>query len=176
MVGRYLAKPVFCRNDIPKYIAVKPIKHKGGIMPGESVAHLRRHHLMSLHHRNRIGIKGHPWTQRILNRWMELNKPEGLDLKAWWDGFEKARKGFDLKAWWDGFESERAVAAAQSDAEKSWPAETDEDYDWDEPVTKVEPKKRPEPVKDGSQWVIDGLEKKFTSKKKALEAWDAEHG
>lgn len=58
------ARPLFKRKA--KYVAIRPTKIKGEVVqPGEDVD-LRQHHLRSLYQRRRIGIKGHPWTEAVL--------------------------------------------------------------------------------------------------------------
>ena len=178
-VKRFAVKPLFKRSLRDQYIAVKPIQHRGKeITPGDSVSHLKIHHLMSLWQRNRIGLKDYPWTLRALAAWHSKrgNRDKVAELYKAAEDLLKANSPDNasiLKAWWDSFGDKVEGGEVQNSTEKPEPTTTDDDEDWD---TVDEVKVRPTPTKSGSQWVIDGIEDKHTSKKKALAAWDAKHG
>ena len=60
-----IGRPIFKRHL--EYVAVRRIRlsSKEFIEPGEDVK-LRTHQMRSLYSRRRIGVKGHPWTERAL--------------------------------------------------------------------------------------------------------------
>lgn len=69
---------------------------------------------------------------------------------------------------------EPAKPAEPGDADTTTPVEPANEPETD--TSKVaEPAKEPVPVKTGSQWTIEGVDGKFSSAKKAKEAWDAKN-
>ena len=63
---RRIARPVFRRKET--YVAIRPIRKSDGeiMKPGETLKGLKIHVLKYLYQRRRIGIKGHPWTELML--------------------------------------------------------------------------------------------------------------
>jgi len=111
-------KPRFRRSDV--WVVVRPIRRTSRefIPIGTEIAasEFRRHHLFALWRRNRIGPKGHPWTEYLVaRRRLKDGIPptpvadEGLDIEnlggGWYrmskDGAELAKvQGTDAANRW----------------------------------------------------------------------------
>lgn len=184
---------IFRKNK--SYVAVRPIRMgKKVIQPGDSVDHLRLFHLRDLHRRRRIGAEGEEWTRAMLQNRAGRARPENSAIKRdkpkqivpgasdpfmhqngegqWVLGDGQVFETLDdaLEAWHNPIDTE---SLDDSDDEPDETGNADLSEQQTEPDETTDSGEPPEPVKVGSQWTIEGVEGKFTSKKKATEAWAA---
>lgn len=169
--------------------------------PGSPIEGLRVFHLKDLHRRRKIGPVGHPWTESMLASQDPLHRPELAAIKHdepkqevpgavepfmhqdadgnWVLGDGQVFGSLDeaLAAWHntvgteDPTDSDGEPGDNETATDQTEPTEPTEPAKAEEPV-KAEAAEAPEPVKVGSQWTIAGVDGKFSSAKKAREAWD----
>lgn len=169
-------RPIFRRRG--QYVAVRPIRLSADhvVKPGEDVSHLKEFHLRNLYRRRRIGFAGDPWTEAMLADQGAFARPEKVDpvksgpVEPPAEPVEPSAESQEPSEGSDGTE-------ATEDAPKD-PAESGEAVDGDQEAdpaaqSEAKPVEAPKPVKSGSQYTIEGVDGKFTSGKKAVEAWEA---
>lgn len=170
--------------------------------PGTPIEGLRVFHLKDLHRRRKIGPVGHPWTESMLaNQDNKLHRPEleavshdepkqqvpgavepfmHQDPEGNWvlgDGQVFGSLDEALAAWHNTVGTEDPTADDNEPGDNETDADQDETTEPDQTeapgAAEAGPAEAPEPVKVGSQWTIAGVDGKFSSAKKAREAWDA---
>lgn len=177
-----MRQPLFSRRA--SYVAVRHIRMSADTVlePGTPIEGLRVFHLKDLHRRRKIGQAGHPWTESMIAAQdNSLHRPElaAISHQKPKDQVPGAVEPFmhqNAEQKWvlgDGqvFETlDEALAAWHNSVGTEDPTDSQ-----DEPGDKETDKASagmPEPEKVGSQWAIDGVEGKFSSAKKAREAWE----
>ena len=195
-----MRQPLF--NRTMSFVAVRHIRMSSETVlePGTPIEGLRVFHLKDLYRRRKIGPVGHPWTESMLANTGKLHRPElaaishdepkaqvpgavepfmHQDEEGNWvlgDGQVFGSLDEALAAWHNSVGTEDPTDSAdepgddetgtdQDETTKTEATEADQDK-------KSEPAEAPEPVKVGSQWTIAGVDGKFSSAKKAREAWD----
>lgn len=185
-----MRQPLFSRSA--SYVAVRHIRLSADTVlePGTPIEGLRVFHLKDLHRRRKIGLVGHPWTESMLaNQDNKLHRPEleavshdepkqqvpgavepfmHQDPEGNWvlgDGQVFGSLDEALAAWHNTVGTEDPTDNADEPGDDETGADQDK-------TTEAEPAEAPEPIKVGSQWTIAGVEGKFSSAKKAREAWD----
>ncbi len=195
MAKRRIGRPIFRRHE--DFVAVRRIRLGGDnyIEPGEPVTRetFKLYHMRSLYQRRKIGVKGHPWTEAMLQS-EGFYRPEISGAPADESEFLDAmgndadwNPDLDQKVLSSTDEMEKVLKDSESGQDPS--EETEKTEEIGDPKSadikaeqsentqpaKEETKEPVEPVKVGSRWTLPGItDKKFTSKKKALEWRDSE--
>lgn len=182
-----MRQPLFTRHA--DYVAVRHIRLSADTVlePGTPIEGLRFFHLKDLHRRRKIGPVGHAWTESMLGNQDALFHPEFASVshtepKDQAPGAVEPFMHQNDKDQWvlgDGqvFDTlDEALAAWHNSVGTEDPTDSDDepgDDETDADQDETAQPEQPEPVKVGSQWTIDGVDGKFSSAKKAKEAWDA---